>query len=57
VAIVSVLKVVGVLVVLWIAIGLIGFIIKGLFWLFVIACVALGFTLAGSAARRRLTRR
>lgn len=53
----SVLKVVGVLVVLWIAIGLIGFIIKGLFWLFVIACVALGFTLAGSAARRRLTRR
>jgi hypothetical protein len=53
----SVLKVLGVLVALWILLGIIGFIIKGLFWLFVIACIALGFTLATSAARRGLLRR
>jgi hypothetical protein len=56
-AVVSVLKVIGVLVVLWIVLGIVGLIIKGLFVLFVIACVALGFTLASSAARRGLLRR
>ena len=53
----SVLKVVLVLVAVWIAIGIIGFIVKGLFVLFVIACVGFGLTLAGSVRRGRLTRR
>ncbi|MCU1657874.1 MAG: hypothetical protein JWO57_2530 [Pseudonocardiales bacterium] len=54
---VSVLKVVLVLVAIWIAIGIVGFVIKGLFWLFVIACVLFGFTLAGSRISRSPTRR
>jgi hypothetical protein len=49
--------VLGVLVALWIVLGIVGLIIKGLFILFVIACIAFGFTLAGTAARRRLLRR
>ncbi len=53
----SAVKVVLVLVAIWIALGVVGFIIKGLFWLFVIACVAFGFTLAGSARRRRMLSR
>jgi hypothetical protein len=54
----SVVKVVLVLLAIWIALGVVGFIIKGLFWLFVLACIAFGFTLAGSSARRsRLLRR
>lgn len=51
----TVTKVVLVLLAIWIAMGIIGFIIKGLFWLFVIALIAFGFTLAGSAGRRRLS--
>lgn len=54
----SVVKVVLVLLAIWIALAVVGFIIKGLFWLFVIACIAFAFTLAGSARRRGiLTRR
>ncbi|HEV7206958.1 MAG TPA: hypothetical protein VGN18_20320 [Jatrophihabitans sp.] len=49
-------KVVLALLAIWILLGIMGLIIKGLFWLFVIALVAFGFTLAGSA-RRGLTRR
>jgi hypothetical protein len=54
----SAVKVLLVLLAIWVALGVVGFIIKGLFWLFVIACIAFGFTLAGSARRRGiLTRR
>jgi hypothetical protein len=53
----SVVKVVLVLAAIWVALGIVGLIIKGLFWLFVIACVALGFTLASSAGRRRILNR
>lgn len=53
----SVLKVLLALLALWIVIGVVGIVIKGRFWLFVIACIAIGFTLAGSAARRGITRR
>lgn len=48
----SVLKVVLVLVAIWIALAVVGLVVKGLFWLFVIALIAFGFTLAGSAKRR-----
>lgn len=37
---------------IWILMGVVGFIIKGLFWLFILACVAFGFTVAVSARRR-----
>jgi hypothetical protein len=53
----SVLKVLLVLIAIWIAIGIVGFIIKGLFYLFVIALVLFGITLAVGAQRGRLTRR
>jgi hypothetical protein len=54
----SAVKVLLVLLGIWIALGVVGFIIKGLFWLFVVALIAFGFTLAGSARRRGiLTRR
>jgi fatty acid desaturase len=53
----SLVKVVLVLIGLWIAIGIVGFIVKGLFWLFILACIAFGFTLAGSARRAGITRR
>jgi hypothetical protein len=54
---VSILKVVLVLLAIWVAIGIAGFIIKGLFFLFVIALVLFGITLALGAGRGRLTRR
>ena len=44
-------KVVLVLIAIWLAMGVIGFLIRGLFWLFVIALIAFGFTLAGGAKR------
>lgn len=49
------------LVVAWIVLGVIGFIVKGLFWLFVIACVLFVITLIVSAfhggrGSRRVTR-
>jgi len=53
----SVLKVVLVLLAIWIAIGIVGFIIKGLFFLFVIALVLGAVTLAVGSKRGRLTRR
>lgn len=54
----SAVKIVLVLLAIWIALGIIGLIVKGLFWLFVIACVVFGVTAISSAGRRgRLTRR
>lgn len=42
---------------IWVLMGVIGFLVKGLFVLFVIALVAFGFTLAGEARRRGILRR
>jgi hypothetical protein len=54
----SVAKVVLVLLALWVFIGILGLIIKGLFWLFILGCVAFGVTaLAGSARRRGILNR
>ncbi len=50
-------KIVLALVAIWVLMGVIGFVIKGLFWLFVIALVAFGITLAGGAKRRSINRR
>jgi len=52
VAMSSAVKVLLALVAIWVALGIVGLLIKGLFWLFVIALVAFGFTLARSATRR-----
>ncbi|MGI8677760.1 MAG: hypothetical protein ACR2LX_03555 [Jatrophihabitans sp.] len=38
---------------IWVLMAVIGVIIKGLFWLFVIALILFGFTLAGGAKRTR----
>jgi hypothetical protein len=46
-----------ILVVAWIALGVIGFVIKGLFWLFIIACVLFGVTLLVSGYRSGRGRR
>ena len=48
-------------IVAWIVLGAIGFVVKGLFWLFVIACVLFAITLVVSAFHggrrgRRVTR-
>jgi len=40
------------LVIVWIVLGIIGFVVHGLFWLFVIACVLFLATVLGSAFRR-----
>lgn len=40
------------LVIIWIVLGIIGFVVHGLFWLFVIACVLFLVTLAAGAFRR-----
>ncbi len=53
----SVLKVLAVLLAIWIAIAVIGVIIKGLFYLFVIGLVLFGITAAIGAQRNRLSRR
>ncbi|MBE7188165.1 hypothetical protein [Jatrophihabitans endophyticus] len=45
-------KVVIALVVIWVAMGLVGILIRGLFFLFVIALVLFGFTLAGGTRGR-----
>lgn len=47
----TVAKVVLALLALWIVVGFLGFIVKGLFWLFIIACVA--FTVTSIAGGRR----
>lgn len=46
-------KVVLALIVIWVAMGLVGILIRGLFILFVIALVLFGFTLAGGMRGRR----
>jgi hypothetical protein len=40
------------LVIVWIVLGIIGFVVHGLFWLFVIACVLFLATVLGGAFRR-----
>jgi len=40
------------LVILWIVLGIIGFVVHGLFWLFVIACVLFLATLLGAVFKR-----
>jgi hypothetical protein len=41
-----------VLIIVWIVVGIIGFVVHGLFWLFVVACVLFVLTLLGSAFGR-----
>ena len=41
-----------ILVIAWIIIGIIGFVVHGLFWLFVIACVLFVITILSSVFRR-----
>jgi hypothetical protein len=48
----NVVKVVLVLLAIWVALGIVGLIVKGLFWLFVLALIAFGFTLATSSRQR-----
>ena len=40
------------LVIVWILLGIIGFVVHGLFWLFLIACVLFVATVLGAAFRR-----
>ncbi len=40
------------LVIVWIVLGIIGFVVHGLFWLFVIACVLIVVTVLAGAFRR-----
>ena len=49
----SVAKVLLALLAVWILIGIVGFIVKGLFWLFVLACVAFTVTSIAGSARRK----
>jgi hypothetical protein len=49
----SVVKVLLTLLAVWIVISVLGLIIKGLFWLFVLGCVAFAVTSLVGAARRR----
>ena len=53
----SIVKVLLVLIGIWIAIAVIGVVIKGLFYLFVIGLVLFGITLAVGAQRNRMIRR
>lgn len=39
------------LILAWVVLGLVGFVVHGLFWLFVIACVLFLLTLIGGAMR------
>jgi hypothetical protein len=50
-----------VLIVAWVVLGVVGFIVKGLFWLFIIACVLFVLTLVvgafhGGRSGRRVAR-
>ncbi len=46
------------LILVWVVAGIIGFVVHGLFWLFILACVLLVLTLvAGGFGRGRLSRR
>jgi len=49
----SVVKVLLVLLAIWVVLSLIGLIIKGLFWLFVLGCIAFAVTSSGGGAHRR----
>jgi hypothetical protein len=40
------------LVLVWVVLGVVGFVVKGLFWLFVIACVLFVITILGDVFRR-----
>jgi hypothetical protein len=40
------------LIIIWIIIGIIGFVVHGLFWLFLIACLLFVVTIIGGAFRR-----
>ncbi|MEO9139161.1 MAG: hypothetical protein ABI345_08850 [Jatrophihabitans sp.] len=46
-----------VLLAIWVVLALIGLLVKTLFWLFVIALVLFGFTLAGGMKNNRFSRR
>jgi hypothetical protein len=48
----ALLAVVLALVIVWIVLGIIGFVVHGLFWLFVIACVLFMVTVLAGAFRR-----
>jgi hypothetical protein len=50
---VPVLAFILLLVLVWVVLGLIGFVVKGLFWLFLIACVLFLITLIFGATRAR----
>lgn len=50
-------RVLLVLLAIWVALALIGLLIKALFWLFVIALVLFGVTLAGGMRNNRFSRR
>jgi hypothetical protein len=41
-----------ILIIAWIVVGIIGFVVHGLFWLFVIACVLFVLTIIGGVYRR-----
>lgn len=43
------------LVLIWVALGIVGFVVHGLFWLFVIACVLFVLTVLGDVFRRGRT--
>jgi hypothetical protein len=47
-----VLAVLLTLIIMWIVLGIIGFVVHGLFWLFLIACVLFLATVLGGAFRR-----
>jgi hypothetical protein len=40
------------LILVWVVLGIVGFVVKGLFWLFVIACVLFVITILGDMFRR-----
>lgn len=40
------------LILLWVVLGIIGFVVHGLFWLFVVACLLVLLTLLGGAFTR-----
>lgn len=45
------------LVLAWVVLGIIGFVVHGLFWLFIIACVLFVLTMLGGAFRGGRSRR
>ncbi len=43
------------LLIAWIVIGIVGFVVHGLFWLFILACVLFVLTILGGVFRRGRT--